>query len=281
MKVHELFANDVTRDIPPVVYFHEQSPEKLKAEVGEYIVTGGYLDGDPRAQRIKGGIHEELVRLLQNIQTELEKKNGPELPASWISGFYGSGKSSFAKLLGLALDGAKLPDGTSLADALLARDDSPRRQELVDAWSRLVARVNPIAVVFDIGGVARDDEHIHSAVLRQVQRRLGYCPKSNLVADYELSLERDGDWPRFLKVAQQTLGKPWEEAMREEQAEDHFSHVLHVLNPERYRDPMSWIDSRAGARTGAGTASTEVVNAIDGMLALRAEAGPSSSWWTR
>lgn len=30
-----------TRDIPPVVYFHEQTPEKLAVEVSEYIITGG------------------------------------------------------------------------------------------------------------------------------------------------------------------------------------------------------------------------------------------------
>jgi hypothetical protein len=53
--------------------------------------------------------------------------------------------------------------------------------------------VNPIAVVFDIGGVARDDEHIHCAILRQVQKRLGYCQKSNLVAEHELKLQMDGD----------------------------------------------------------------------------------------
>ena len=42
MKLRELFQSDVTRDIPPVVYFHEQSPAKLEAEVGEYIITGGF-----------------------------------------------------------------------------------------------------------------------------------------------------------------------------------------------------------------------------------------------
>lgn len=271
MKIRDLFVADVTRDIPPVVYFHEQSPAKLAAEVGEYIITGGYPDGDHRARRVKAGIHEQFVHLLTGLLHELEKRGGPELPASWISGFYGSGKSSFAKLLGLALDGVVLPDGTPLSNALLKQDDSPRRQELVDCWNRLAQRLDPMAVVFDIGGVARDSEHIHSAVLRMVQARLGYCAKSSLVADYELRLERDGEWQRFLATAEKTLGKPWALAKEEERADDHFSYVLHKLEPEKFRDPTSWIDSRAGSRTGAGTSVREVVEAIDAMVHLRAE----------
>ena len=47
MLIRDLFVLDVTRDIPPVVYFHEQSPEKLAAEVNEYIVTGGWPDDHP------------------------------------------------------------------------------------------------------------------------------------------------------------------------------------------------------------------------------------------
>ncbi len=271
MKIRELFVADVTRDIPPVVYFHEQSAAKLQAEVGEYIITGGYREGDPRSVRVKSGIHEQFVHLLKGIVQELTKKSGPELPASWISGFYGSGKSSFAKLLGLALDGAALPDKTLLSTALLNRDDSPRRQELVEAWDALARRVDPIAVVFDIGGVARDNEHIHSAALRLVQYRLGYCSKSNLVADFELRLERDGEWEPFVQAAKETLGKDWNVAKEEEQADDHFSHVLHVMKPDRYPEPTSWIDSRAGSRTGAGTSVREVVEAIDAMIHIREE----------
>ncbi len=271
MKIQDLFVADVTRDIPPVVYFHEQDPEKLKAEVSEYIITGGFPEGDPRARRLKSGIHDEFVHLLKAISAELDKNGGPALPASWISGFYGSGKSSFAKLIGLALDEAKLPGGRLLVDALLERDDSPRRKEFVEAWTTLRKRIDPIAVVFDIGGVARDDEHIHVAALRMIQARLGYCSKSHLVAAHELKLERDGQWPAFLAAAEKTLGKPWEKAKEDHQAEDHFSHVLHVLDPKRYIEPMSWIDSRAGARTGAGTAVKDVVEDIDAMLSFRAE----------
>lgn len=271
MKIRDLFVADVTRDIPPVVYFHEQTPGKVQAEVREYIITGGYPETDHRHQRVKSGIHEQFVRLLKGILHELNRKNGPELPASWISGFYGSGKSSFAKLLGLSLDGMILPDGSSLSSALLTRDDSPLRQELEDAWKAVASYSKSIAVVFDIGGVARDNEHIHVAALRQVQARLGYCTKSNLVADYELRLERDGEWNTFLSTAEKTLGKPWRIAKEEEQADDHFSHVLHVMKPDRYPDPMSWIDSRAGSRTGAGTSVREVVDAIEGMISIREE----------
>lgn len=270
MKIQDLFIAEVTRDIPPVVYFHEQSPEKLRSEVDEYIITGGYPEADLRSRRVKSGIHEQFVHLLQGIAHELTKKGGPELPASWISGFYGSGKSSFAKLLGLSLDGVLLPDGTPLWSALLRRDDSPRRQELVDAWDSLAKLVNPLAVVFDIGGVARDNEHIHSAVLRLVQARLGYSSKSNLVADYELRLEIDREWETFLETARTTLGREWSLAKEEEQADDHFSHVLHAMKPDRYADPTSWIDSHAGSRTGSGTAVREVVDKLEAMLRIRA-----------
>jgi hypothetical protein len=271
MKIAELFVANVTRDIPPVVYFHEQRPEKLQEEVGEYIITGGYADTDARARRAKGGIHEQFVHLLRAITQEIGKRGGPENPACWISGFYGSGKSSFAKLLGLALDGRKLPDGTPLSKALLERDDSQKRDELVTAWNDLLKKVAPMAVVFDIGGVARNDEHIHSAALRQIQERLDYCSKSSLVADFELRLEKDGEYPAFETTAAKVLGRPWKVAKEEEQAEDHFSHVLHVMKPDRYPDPMSWIDARAGRQTGAGSSVVEAVRAIESMLDARGD----------
>ncbi len=206
MKISELFRSDVTRDIPPVVYFHEQTPAKLAAEAAEYIITGGWNEGHPNHRRVPNGIHEQYVHLLRAISSERERPGGPDLPNAWISGFYGSGKSSFAKLLGLALDGVTLPDGRSLAEAWLARDTSDRAHELREAWTTLRTMIDPISVVFDVGGVARDGEHIHSAVVRQVQRRLGYCSTEPLVADHELKLERDGQWGAFEAAAKSTLG---------------------------------------------------------------------------
>ena len=45
--IRDLFVADVTRDIPPVVYFHEHSPRKLAVEVSEYIITGCHAIGPP------------------------------------------------------------------------------------------------------------------------------------------------------------------------------------------------------------------------------------------
>ncbi len=270
MKIKEIFQSDVTRDIPPVIYFHEQKPEKLQAEVSEYIITGGYEETDPRRKRIGEGIHEQFVHLLGALKAEMAKPGGADLPASWISGFYGSGKSSFAKLLGLSLDDRRLPSGKSLSEALLARDDSPRRQELHDAWKTLTEPLDSLAVVFDIGAVARDDEHIHSAVKRQLQERLGYCPESHYVADYELKLEQDGKYEEFCRLAEQAVGKPWSEALRERMAEDHFSEVMHRLLPGVYDNPLAWLDSRAGEKSGAGTSVEETVRDIESMLNFRA-----------
>jgi hypothetical protein len=268
MLIRELFVADVTRDIPPVVYFHEQSPEKLADEVSEYIITGGWPENHPNHRRVPNGIHEQYVRLLLAIAAELAKPGGPDLPCIWIFGFYGSGKSIFAKLLALALDGVILPDGTSLADALLGRDKSPRAQELRRAWLALRDMIDSVAVVFDVGSVARDNEHIHSAAVRQVQRKLGYCSTDPLVADFELKLERDGQWEAFQQTAQDTLGCPWTEVKDKSLAEEEFSLVMSRMYPERYTDPMSWYTSRAGTHARSESPE-EAVAAIRDMLQFR------------
>jgi beta-phosphoglucomutase-like phosphatase (HAD superfamily) len=268
MKLRTLFDSDVTRDISPVVYFHEQSPAKLAEEVGEYIITGGFDSTHPRYKHVPNGIHEQYVRLLDGISTELDKPGGPELPASWISGFYGSGKSSFAKLLGLALDGVALPDKRALSQALLERDTSPRAPELHASFKRLRGKLDPIAVVFDIGGVARDNEHIHTAAVRMIQRRLGYCGDPH-VAEMELKLERDGHWPAFEALAATVLKRPWRDACQQAMADDDFSTVIARLFPDRYADPMAWLTSRAGTHSYAASVE-ESSRAIADMLGFRA-----------
>jgi hypothetical protein len=273
--IRGLFVSDITRDIPPVVYFHEQSPDKLAAEVSEYIITGGHEVSSADHRRVPRGIHDEYVQLLETIAADRAAKT--DLPAAWVSGFYGSGKSSFAKLLGLALDGLRapagpirLPDGRALHEAWLARDLTARAEQLHTAWQRLIADLrDPIAVVFDLGATARDREHVHAVCVRQLQAKLGYCPEP-LVAEFELRIENAGEWARFDALAREQLGKPWAEAARRPFAEEEFSALMARMYPDRYRDPMSWFSARGGTQSSAGSGSPEqAVQMILDMLAHR------------
>lgn len=267
MLIQDVFERDVTRAIPPVVYFHEDDPEALAREVEEYIVTGGFDKGDSR--HIEDGIHEQFVRLLRGIRSELET-HATGLPACWVSGFYGSGKSSFAKLLGLSLDGRTLPDGRALSEALLAQDRSPDAHALKKEWALLASRMKQsIAVVFDVGSKARDDEQIHAVILRELQKRLGYSKQSALVAEHELRLEKEGLYEAFLEKAREANGKPWSELKDRPLAEDYFSAALHALQPDVYTDPLRWVEARTGSRFDGKASADEAVVAIDEMIALR------------
>jgi hypothetical protein len=77
---------DVTRDIPPVVYFHEQSPEKLASEVSEYIITGGWPDGHPNKRGSPRASTSTTSTCCGPSSAELDKPGGPDLPTCWISG---------------------------------------------------------------------------------------------------------------------------------------------------------------------------------------------------
>ena len=262
----DIFLHSITREIPPVIYFHEQDPKQLAAEVSEYIITGGWPKEHPNHKRVPNGIHEQYVRLLTRISEEM---NGhPSLPSSWISGFYGSGKSSFAKLLGLALDGKTLPNGKTLAESLLARDTSPQRATFQKAWQALLQKVQPISVVFDVGGTAREGESIPSAILRQVQTRLHYS-QIPYVAHYELRIERDGLWRDFTELCERELGLSWEEALKGQWVDEDFSRLMYKFRPKQYPHENAWLDTWGG-KDIPHSSPEEIVKEISDMMAFRA-----------
>ena len=238
MQIATLFQRDVTRDIAPVIYFHVKSPQALQSEVSEYIITGGYAENDPRKGRVERGIHEEYVRLLRGIVNELEDPSGSE-PAAWISGFYGSGKSSFAKMLGLALDDWTLPHGDSFTEAFLARNQTAKREEFLNLWKRLHDKIDPVSVVFDIGGSARE-EPIHITMLRETLSRFGYA-ENDRVAIWETRLERDSYYEEFTRAYADLYDESWEEEGRLKRTSDApVSAVMHAMQPNTWDSKDSW-----------------------------------------
>jgi len=81
--IKTLFANDIHRRIEEVIKVDQTDEEILREEINEYVVTDAIRSHYT-------GIYEAYR----------ETPNKPhEGIAIWVSGFFGSGKSSFAKML--------------------------------------------------------------------------------------------------------------------------------------------------------------------------------------
>lgn len=224
--IKEVLARNIEDNIAPVIYFHQLDPQIAEQEVREYVFT---TRPSTQVHQV-GGIHEQMVELLTNIYAAIEK--GHKLPASWISGYFGSGKSSFAKLFGLALDGMILPDGTRMDAALMDRDDTPNADELRAAFARLQAEVSSMAVIFDIGTAAKNNESIPHTIYRQVLEKIGYSSHDG-VAQFEIALEDEGRYEEFLRLYREQYGKSWEEKRNGGLAPQQFRAIYKKLCPEQ------------------------------------------------
>src|SRR3954449_6987313 len=91
MAIRALFdpSKDIQRTIEKVITYGAAQEERLKAEISEYVVTES--------------IEEQFRKLLDRMQLAMEAGGENEVGV-WVSGFYGSGKSSFTKYLGFGLD---------------------------------------------------------------------------------------------------------------------------------------------------------------------------------
>ncbi|MCB1177007.1 MAG: BREX system P-loop protein BrxC [Leptospiraceae bacterium] len=230
MIIKEILNRDITKTIDPVIYFNQKKPEVLEREVSEYVITSN--------EKEESGIHEQYVRLLTALSKALQE--GESLPAVWISGFFGSGKSSFAKLLGLSLGGLKLPGGKLLSDALIERDDTPNSIQFKKAWEDCKSKFkDTVAVVFDISAEARTMELPASVIYRMIQVELGYSDKE-AVAKYELSLQRESKYDLFLEKYKEHYKTDWDKEKHKTKAPDEFSLIYHQLYPNEFPKPSDW-----------------------------------------
>lgn len=90
-------GKNIYRTIEKVITYNISQEARLKAEITEYIATDS--------------IETQLEQLLTRIQEAMSYGGEHEIGV-WVSGFYGSGKSSFTKYLALALD-----DSISISNA--------------------------------------------------------------------------------------------------------------------------------------------------------------------
>src|SRR5262245_33336391 len=113
--IGELLERDLNRKIQEVIQVHQADEQPVHDEIVEYIATDS--------------IRDQYARLFKAIAEAPAEP--PDQVGVWVSGFFGSGKSSFAKYLGLALQNRKFL-GKAFADLFKGQIEDERVSNLLD-----------------------------------------------------------------------------------------------------------------------------------------------------
>ena len=192
MKMKEIFEKNPERLIARVVMVDQKEQQVIGTEVEEYVVT------------------EQIQRILQDIIDQfLESRSGRETDVcAWISGFFGSGKSHLAKILGNLLSNSEVQfsDGTKVhvADYFAKKHGLKGTGILSNVLKTKSYFYNMLK--FD----RARDEDLSRYILRSLLKDLGY---SDIlwVAEIEDNLKDRGLWEAFRKAIKIDTNKDWEE----------------------------------------------------------------------
>lgn len=224
LQIRDLFSSDIERRIEEVIKVDQTDEEILRAEIDEYVVTDA--------------IRSRYTEILESYR---ETPNKPhEGIAVWISGFFGSGKSSFAKMLGLAL-GNRLVDGVSAAERFGRRTGDARLQVLLRA---IAEQIPTHTVIFDVStdrGIRSGNQTLTEIMYGLFLQSLGYAKDLDL-SELEITLEEAGQLQRFEEEYRRVCGKEWSaEKGKVAFALSEASRVLHSLDPDTYPMADSWV----------------------------------------
>lgn len=184
----------IDRAIEKVIDYYAQAEDRLAVEIDEYEIT----DNVEACFRKFLEAYDEGVR--GGRVTEI---------GVWVSGFYGSGKSSFTKYLGFALDPNRSVKGRLFIDLLCDRF----RTMTVPALLRTVAKKHPTAIVLlDLGAeqLAESTAVPVSTVLYWKVLQWAGFSKEKKLAQLEFTLERRNDLEEFREAYRSRYKEDWE-----------------------------------------------------------------------
>jgi len=220
-------AKDIYRTIEKVITYSASQETRLRAEITEYWVTDN--------------IEEQFENLLTKMQAAMEL--GPEAQNEigvWVSGFYGSGKSSFTKYLGLAFDQAVQVDGERFLKHLQDRMHRPQTRALL---ATVAARYPAAVIMLDLAseqlaGASMVD--VSSVLYYKVLQWAGYS-RNLKVAALERRLKKDGRYDEFTELIEGGLGVPWREVQNDPLVIDSLlPDVAHQMYPELFKTPTAF-----------------------------------------
>ena len=224
--VEDLLNRDLSRKIEEIIQVDQDDEQSVYDEITEYVATDSIRDQ-----------YHELFRAIADAPSEPHEGIGV-----WISGFFGSGKSSFAKYLGYALENKPFC-GKLFADLFKDQIEDERIGNLLG----LINTKTPTEVILFEVAKERDTrkvtERIAELMYTVLLRKLKYAEDFD-IAELEIELESEGKLDQFVQTCKKLHGKEWSIVRKGAQKLSRASAVLHELDKKTYPSADSWAHSQ-------------------------------------
>ncbi|MGS0973159.1 MAG: BREX system P-loop protein BrxC [Candidatus Izemoplasmataceae bacterium] len=193
MYIKDIFNKPIDRNIQGVVTIGNEKDDQRIQELDEYVCT----------KEITNTFRTFFKRYRASIQTPTEKMG------VWITGFFGSGKSHFIKILGYILENKEI-GGKKAINYF----DDKIQDSIVLADMKQSAQVENKVVLFNIDSKARSDsksksQAIMDIMLRAFNEAVGLCATTPWVADLERELITDDLYDAYKKSFKSISNKDW------------------------------------------------------------------------
>ena len=204
MKIRELFTKPINRPINGVIKADQKDAESVWQELDEYVVTKQ--------------LTEYFRRFFDAYLAAADSPNDPVLATRmgvWVSGFFGSGKSHFIKILSYLLENVEAahPKTGEPRRASAFFDEHKIKDPMLLADIQRAVRGNTDVILFNIDAKAdsKDERDVILQVfLRVFNEKLGFSSDAPHIAHMERYLVEKGAYDAFRQAFEQSNGSPWE-----------------------------------------------------------------------
>ena len=193
MKIQNMFQKDINRDINGVIKVSQNDDNSLRQELSEYIIT------------------KELRRHFRTFFDNYSK--AIDYPTDkigvWISGFFGSGKSHFLKILSYLLENKEV-SGEKAMDYFKNKFDDP----MMYATAAKCVSVPTESILFNIdieGPITKDKTAVLRVFAKMFYNHCGFYGDDLKIARLERFIEKQGKTEQFRVAFEEVNGAPWVE----------------------------------------------------------------------
>ena len=194
MKLQYIYRSDINRDINGVIKVAEDDEKSMEQELSEYIITRE--------------LRKHFNTFFNNYERSLTEPT--DKIGVWISGFFGSGKSHFLKMLSYILSN-KIVAGKHAVEYFADKFDDP----MMFAQIEHCASVPTDTILFNIdakSSINKDKTAILRVFAKVFYDHIGFYGEDLKVAKLEQFIERSGKTEEFRQKFEEVNGAPWTEA---------------------------------------------------------------------